>query len=124
MRLEDLPGRACPIGAALEVVGDRWSLLVVREVSLGSHRFTDIARGTGAPRDRLTARLKALVEAGVLRREQYSDAPPRYAYHLTDAGRELSPVLRSLYGWGTRWACDDPDSVGAAPFSAPGPAPV
>ncbi len=58
--LADLPGRACSIAGALEVVGDRWALLVIREVSLGSHRFTDIARGTGAPRDRLTARLPML----------------------------------------------------------------
>jgi DNA-binding HxlR family transcriptional regulator len=101
--LEHLPGRQCSIAGALEVVGDRWALLIVREVSLGAHRFSEIVRGTGAPRDRLTARLNALVEAGVLERRQYSDAPPRSDYHLTKAGRELLPVLQALLQWGDRW---------------------
>ena len=70
-RLAELPGRPCAIAASLEVVGDRWSLLVVREVALGNHRFTEIARGTGAPRDRLTTRLRDLVDAGVLERRPY-----------------------------------------------------
>ncbi|MGZ4465451.1 MAG: winged helix-turn-helix transcriptional regulator, partial [Nocardioides sp.] len=55
--LASLPGRPCPIAASLELVGERWALLVVREVALGSRRFTDIVRGTGAPRDRVAARL-------------------------------------------------------------------
>ena len=108
MRLADLPGRPCSIAAALELVGDRWALLAVREVSLGGSRFSDIARGTGAPRDRLTARLNALVEAGVLERRPYSTAPPRSGYHLTAAGRDLVPVLQALLLWGERWAADEP----------------
>jgi DNA-binding HxlR family transcriptional regulator len=103
-----LPGRACSIAAALEVVGDRWSLLVVREVSLGHHRFSEIVRGTGAPRDRLTARLTRLVEAGVLERRPYSDAPPRSDYHLTAAGWELLPVLHSLRQWADTWVVEEP----------------
>ena len=63
-RLDELPGRRCSIAGALDVVGDRWALLVIREVSLGAHRFSEIRRGTGAPREQLTARLGALVEAG------------------------------------------------------------
>ncbi len=106
--LASLPGRACTVAAALELVGERWSLLVVREVSLGNHRFSDIARGTGAPRDRLTARLNALVAAGVLERRQYSDAPPRSGYHLTASGRDLLPVLQALLQWGDRWAAEEP----------------
>ena len=106
--LEHLPGRHCSIAGALDVVGDRWALLVVREVSLGAHRFSEIVRGTGAPRDRLTARLNALVEAGVLERRRYSDAPPRSDYHLTQAGRELLPVLQSLLQWGDRWVATRP----------------
>lgn len=108
VRLADLPGRPCSIAAALELVGDRWALLAVREVILGNHRFSDIVRGTGAPRDRLSARLTALVEAGVLERRPYSTAPPRSGYHLTRAGRELVPVLQSLLLWGERWAADEP----------------
>src|SRR3990170_3897994 len=106
--LHELPGRACSIAGALEVVGDRWALLVVREVSIGAHRFTDIARGTGAPRDRLTARLNDLVDVGVLERRQYSDAPPRSGYHLTASGRDLLPVLHALLQWGDRWVADEP----------------
>ena len=106
--LEHLPGRRCSIAGALDVVGDRWALLVVREVSLGAHRFSEIVRGTGAPRDRLTARLNALVEAGVLERRQYSDAPPRSDYHLTQAGWELLPVLQALLQWGDRWVAKRP----------------
>ena len=107
----DLPGRPCPIAASLELVGERWSLLVVREVSLGNHRFSEIARGTGAPRDRLSARLNALVAAGVLERRPYSDSPPRSGYHLTAAGRDLLPVLQGLLQWGNRWLAEEPPVV-------------
>ena len=106
--LADLPGRACSIAGALEVVGDRWALLVVREVSMGSHRFTDIVRGTGAPRDRLTARLNDLVAVGVLERRPYSTTPPRSGYHLTESGRDLLPVLHALLQWGDRWVAEEP----------------
>src|SRR3954468_12742213 len=109
--LADLPGRPCPIAAGLEVVGERWALLVVRELALGSHRFTDIVAGTGAPRDRIAARLKALTEAGVVERRLYQSAPDRFEYHLTESGLALLPVLETLLVWGRRWAVspDDPD---------------
>ena len=109
--LADLPGRPCPIAASLEIVGERWSLLVVRELSLGSQRFNDIVTGTGAPRDRITARLKVLVEAGVVERRQYQSRPDRFDYHLTESGRALLPALDALFAWGTAYAVapDDPD---------------
>jgi DNA-binding HxlR family transcriptional regulator len=106
--LTELPGRPCSIAASLELVGERWALLVVREVSLGNHRFSEIARGTGAPRDRLSARLSALVAAGVLERRPYSTAPPRSGYHLTAPGRDLLPVLQALLQWGDRWVAETP----------------
>ncbi len=90
------------------MVGDRWSLLAVREVAFGNHRFSEILAGTGAPRDRLAARLKALVAAGVLERRKYQEAPPRSDYHLTERGRDLVPVLRALMAWGDRWVVDEP----------------
>jgi DNA-binding HxlR family transcriptional regulator len=102
---ETLPGRPCPIAASLELVGERWSLLVVREVALGNHRFSQIARGTGAPRDRLAARLRALVAAGVL------DHRDDGGYHLTAAGKELVPALQMLLQWGNRWLTDEPPVV-------------
>jgi len=99
-------GRPCAIAATLELVGDRWSLLAVREVHLGNHRFSQIVRNTGAPRDRLAARLKSLVDAGILERREYQAS--RFEYHLTQAGRELRGVLSSLRIWGEQWAVDEP----------------
>jgi DNA-binding HxlR family transcriptional regulator len=109
--LADLPGRPCPIAATLELVGERWALLVVREIALGATHFTDIVRGTGAPRDRIAARLKALESAGVIARSPYQTAPPRYEYALTEAGEALIPVLDALLAWGAVYAVapDDPD---------------
>jgi DNA-binding HxlR family transcriptional regulator len=109
--LAELPGRPCPIAAALELVGERWALLVVREIALGATHFTDIVRGTGAPRDRIAARLKALEHAGVVARSQYQSGPPRYEYRLTPSGEALIPVLDALLEWGKvhAVALDDPD---------------
>jgi DNA-binding HxlR family transcriptional regulator len=108
--LVDLPGRPCPIAAALELVGERWALLVVRELTLGNTRFEDIVRGTGAPRDRVTARLKALGQSGVIQRIPYQTTPPRFDYQLTDSGYALLPVLDALLAWGLKHAIrpDDP----------------
>jgi len=92
-------------------VGDRWALLAIRELIFGNHRFDQIARNTGAPRDRLTARLRALQDAGVIERRPYSDRPRRYEYHLTEAGRELAPVIHALRAWGDRWAVNEPPVV-------------
>lgn len=109
--LATLPGRPCPIAAALELVGERWALLIVRELALGSNRFGRIVRGTGAPRDRVAARLRALEEAGVVTRVPYQSAPPRDEYRLTEAGQALIPVLDALLAWGRTYAVDatDPD---------------
>jgi DNA-binding HxlR family transcriptional regulator len=109
--LATLPGRPCPIAAALEVVGERWALLVVREIALGANRFSDIVRGTGAPRDRVAARLKTLEHAGIVTRVPYQIAPPRDEYRLTASGQALTPVLDALLAWGKDHAvaADDPD---------------
>jgi DNA-binding HxlR family transcriptional regulator len=96
----DAHPRDCTVADALELIGERWSLLVVREMFWGVHRFADIARNTGAPRDVLSARLRRLVDAGVLEKRRYSEHPPRFEYHLTKAGRGLSPVLMSIDEWG------------------------
>jgi len=103
-----LAGRPCSVAAALDVIGDRWALLAVREVSFGNHRFNQIARNTGAPRDRLAARLRDLVEAGVLERRAYQESPHREGYHLTRAGRDLGPITAALLTWGDKWAVTDP----------------
>jgi DNA-binding HxlR family transcriptional regulator len=94
--------RVCPIADALDVVGERWSLLVVRELAFGVHRFKDIQQNTGAPRETLALRLRRLEEAGIIERRRYCDRPPRDEYVLTDAGRDLFPALAALRAWGER----------------------
>lgn len=100
--------RECSIANALGVVGDRWSLLVVRELAYGRRRFGQIADGTGAPTDVLTARLRKLTEHGVIEARPYSQRPPRSDYHLTEAGRELAPALLLLLAWGDKWVSETP----------------
>lgn len=100
--------RPCSIAAALGIVGERWSLLAIREMGYGVHRFARIAAYTGASRDMLADRLRKLEEAGLVERRQYSDHPPRFEYHLTEAGHELFPVLIALQEWGDKWAVDEP----------------
>jgi DNA-binding HxlR family transcriptional regulator len=96
--------RICSIADALELVGERYSLLVVREIGFGVHRFNDIRHNTGAPRETLAIRLRKLEEAGVISRRPYSAHPPRGEYLLTDAGEALLPVLGQLREWGERFA--------------------
>jgi DNA-binding HxlR family transcriptional regulator len=95
----------CSIARTLELAGERWSLLVLREVFSGVRRFDDIRRRTGAPRQVLSARLGTLVAAGVLRRHPYQDPGrrTRYEYRLTQAGMDLYPVLIGLMRWGDRY---------------------
>jgi len=108
---EELPGRPCSVAAALNLVGEKWALLAVREIAFGNKRFDVIARNTGAPRDRLAARLRTLEAAGVVTRRPYSEHPPRYEYELTESGQELRAVLMALRTWGDKWAVDAPPSV-------------
>jgi DNA-binding HxlR family transcriptional regulator len=95
--------RACSVARTLEIVGEKWALLAVREVFLGNRRFDEMVRRTGAPRDTMTARLKTLVAAGVLERRPVSEHPPRFEYRLTPAGLDLYPVIVSLMQWGDRY---------------------
>jgi len=110
IRLADLPlaVRPCSLAAALDVLGEKWSLLALREIGYGVHRFARIAGYTGASRDILADRLRKLEAAGVIERQLYSEHPPRHEYHLTEAGRELFPVMLALYQWGDKWAVDTP----------------
>jgi DNA-binding HxlR family transcriptional regulator len=93
--------RECYVADALSVIGEKWSLLVIREIFLGCRRFNDIAANTGGPRDVLTARLRRLEELGVIERREYSERPPRYEYFLTQAGKDLGPVITALKEWGS-----------------------
>ncbi len=103
--------RPCSIADALGVVGEKYSLLVLREVFFGVRRFDAIARNTGAPRDILASRLRRLVEAGVLEKVPYSERPARFEYCPTAAGHDLRPVLIMLMSWGDRHLADVPPTV-------------
>jgi DNA-binding HxlR family transcriptional regulator len=102
--------RVCSVAGALDVIGEKWSLLVVRELILGVHRFNEIAANTGAPRDILSARLRRLEELGVVERQVYCDRPLRYEYFLTKAGRDLRPVVTALKYWGDTHVMHEPMS--------------
>jgi DNA-binding HxlR family transcriptional regulator len=85
------------------VVGDRWTLLLVREAFLGTTRFEEYCENTGAARHLVAERLNLLVDHSVLERVPYSDRPARFEYMLTDKGNDLYPVILSLLAWGDRW---------------------
>jgi DNA-binding HxlR family transcriptional regulator len=102
----DYAQQDCTLARALEVVGERWSLLIVRDAFYGVRRFNDFLVHLDIPRAVLTARLAALIEAGVLRKEAYQQSPPRYDYLLTDAGLDLWPPLHALMRWGGRHASE------------------
>jgi DNA-binding HxlR family transcriptional regulator len=96
-------GEACRLASALDVVGERWALLVVRELLLGPKRFTDLRRGLpGASTNILSERLRELEAAGVVRRRRLLPPAPAWVYELTDWGTELEPVVTSLGAWGAR----------------------
>lgn len=94
----------CPIARSLEVLGDRWTLMIVRDALLGATRFSQFRDSLGIPRDVLTARLQTLVEGGVLERSAYraEGGRTREEYLLTDAGRDLAVVVGALGAWGDR----------------------
>lgn len=92
--------RVCSVAGALDVVGDRYSLLIVREIGYGYRRFQELAGFTGAPRDVLTARLRRLEAIGLIKRQPYSERPKRCEYHLTEAGEQLRPIVLALKEWG------------------------
>jgi DNA-binding HxlR family transcriptional regulator len=106
--MQDESRRTCSLAAALSVIGEKWSLLVIRELCWNVHRFDAIASNTRAPRDILTSRLRRLEAAGVIEKRLYQERPARYEYHLTQAGEELRPVLLTLMQWGDRWANPEP----------------
>ena len=99
--------QSCSLAAALEVVGERWSLLIVRDVFLGLRRFDEIQAELGIARNVLQARLTRLVEQGVLEKRLYSEHPPRFEYRLTDKGLDLWPSMVALMQWGNRYGAPD-----------------
>jgi DNA-binding HxlR family transcriptional regulator len=100
----DYDTQTCSIARALEVVGERWTVLILRNVALGIHRFDEQQNQLGIARNVLAARLERLVQQGILERRPYGERPVRHEYHFTDKGRALGPVLIELKHWGDTYA--------------------
>ena len=96
----DYATQSCPLARSLEIVGERWTLLILRDLFMGVHRFSDMAGHLDIPRAVLSTRLASLVEDGLVERRPYR--PDRDEFHLTERGRELWPVLHGLMVWGDR----------------------
>ena len=106
MRWSEINEMKCSVARTLSVIGDRWTLLIVRDAFLGVRRFEDFQRDLRMTRHRLAARLRKLVGDGILARVQYHDRPRRFEYRLTDKGIDLYPVVVALLRWGDRWMVD------------------
>jgi DNA-binding HxlR family transcriptional regulator len=98
----DYEGQICSIARTLELVGERWTLLVIREVFMGRRRFSEMQRTLGVARNVLTSRLQRLVDEGILERRPYSERPERYEYFLTEKGLDLWPTVVAMMHWGDK----------------------
>lgn len=105
----DFSAMDCSVARTLEAVGDRWSLLIVRDAFYGLRRFEEFTDDLGIARNVLTDRLGKLVDQGIFDRVAYEDRPPRFEYVLTAKGRDLVGVVLAMAAWGDRWAGDDPE---------------
>ncbi len=111
MLKRDYEGQNCSIARALEVVGERWTLLIIRDAFLGLRRFDQFQESLGVARNVLTDRLNRLVEEGILERVRYSERPERYEYRLTRKGRELNLALTGLRQWGDKYLSEKPPRI-------------
>lgn len=105
-----MPGEVttdCSIAATLEVIGDRWTMLILRDAFRGVRRFSELQEDLGIARNLLSDRLGRLVDHGILVKVPYQERPLRHEYRLTDAGRDLSPALIALMRWGDHWKAGD-----------------
>jgi DNA-binding HxlR family transcriptional regulator len=107
MRRSSFRDMNCSVAQCLEIVGEWWTLLIVRDAFLGVTRFDDFHQRLGISRNVLNERLGHLVDAGVLERVAYCEHPPRFDYRLTTKGRDLWPVLTAMRQWGDRWEAPD-----------------
>lgn len=103
MKAKSFVGMRCSVAGALELIGDRWAMLVLRDLGLGLSRFDEFRASTGIPNTTLSTRLKDLQANGIVERMRYRERPPRDEYRLTAKGRDLWKVLTALREWGDRW---------------------
>ena len=106
MRWDEIGGIPCSIARTLSVVGDRWTLLIVRDAFLGARRFEHFQKSLGCSPHLLSTRLARLVDEGILEKRAYRERPTRHEYRLTEKGSELYPVIATLLAWGDRWMAD------------------
>ena len=111
MLKRDYEGQNCSIARALEVVGERWTLLIVRDAVVGRRRFDEFQQSLGISRNVLTERLGRLVDAGILERVLYQERPERYEYRLTQKGRDLHLALAGLRQWGDTYLSEKPPTL-------------
>jgi DNA-binding HxlR family transcriptional regulator len=104
MQHKSLADARCPIARSIDVVGEWWTILILRDAFRGLRRFDEFQASLGIARNLLSRRLKRLVDAGILDKRPYSTRPLRHEYRLTGKGRALHPVLMLLMAWGNRWA--------------------
>ncbi|MDE4132534.1 helix-turn-helix domain-containing protein [Phaeobacter sp. QD34_3] len=108
MKWHDMKDAACPVARAMAVIGDRWTLLILRECFLGTRRFDGFQQRLGITRHLLAERLKRLESAGLLKRHPYQERPLRHEYRLTDSGKAFAPVMLALQDWSrNNLPCDD-----------------
>ncbi|MGO9487584.1 MAG: winged helix-turn-helix transcriptional regulator [Solirubrobacteraceae bacterium] len=104
MLRNDYQDQTCSIAGALEVVGERWSLLIIRDIMLGLRRFDEMQSDLGIARNVLQTRLRRLEEQGIVERRLYQERPARHEYRLTEKGLDLWPTIVALMQWGDRYA--------------------
>ena len=102
MKWNELDENFCPVARTLSLIGDRWTMLILRDCFLGLSRFEQFAESTGATRHIIAGRLKRLVDSGILEKRAYSDRPKRYEYVLTEKGQEFAPALMAFRDWGKK----------------------
>lgn len=107
MRRTSLADFHCSVARTIDVIGEWWTPLIVRDAFYGRRRFEDFQRSLGLARNVLAARLDRLVEAGIMERQRYADHPPRDEYVLTTKGRDLFPIIAALLAWGDRWTAGE-----------------
>lgn len=111
MLQREYQGQNCSIARALEIVGERWTLLIIRDAFLGLRRFDQFQESLGIARNVLTDRLNWLVDEGILERVRYSERPKRYEYHLTGKGRDLLVPLTAFRQWGDKYLSEKPPTI-------------
>ena len=107
MRRTSLAEFHCSVARTIDIIGEWWTPLIVRDAFYGVRRFDDFQRSIGLARNVLAARLNRLVDAGIMERQRYEEHPPRDEYVLTEKGRDLFPIIGALLAWGDRWTAGE-----------------